>query len=517
MLGVGMAAMRDVVSFFRYADKDAAGTANPIVGQVRHVVAMGNSQSGRFAKAFLNLGFNEDLRGRIVWDGLNARIAGMMGGFNTRFAQPGDIAELYEPGAEGPLWWSDYEDSVRGLPAWGLLHRCTASKTCPKITETYGGPEIWYSRGTRRDRRDDRQGRSAAARTTSAATTMPGRRTAAARAASTLGTPSGEPELTGEQSESRARDRSRAVCRAGRLGGQGDARRRRASTRASATARSCRRRPPRWDGRRFRTRPSPTAWSTRCSTTTTGRVSLQRQLRRHDQRAAADQARDSDAGAEGGRRRQRVAGVKSVLLRVPLGTYTGWNPIASGVAEGPRAIARGRLHPVREDEGRAAGERRSAAVDRGALSRPVGVLRCGRRRGRRRPGEAAPAAARRRRPAVEAGAERHGEQQAAACDLRRRAGVAARRPRSQQDGYRERLRCGETRHVDRGQRDRRAGAEVTLAAPRWIAATANAPARCEVDGAMAPVDTAATARPINFRVWLPARGIAAPCSTAAAA
>jgi hypothetical protein len=148
VLGVGMAAMRDVVSFFRHSEKDAAGTANPIFGQVPYVVAMGNSQSGRFAKAFLNLGFNEDLRGRIVWDGLNARIAGMMGSFNTRFAEPGDIAELYLPGAEGPLWWSDYQDKVRGLPAWGLLHRCAASKTCPKITETYGGPELWYSRGT---------------------------------------------------------------------------------------------------------------------------------------------------------------------------------------------------------------------------------------------------------------------------------------------------------------------------------------------------------------------------------
>ena len=30
------------------------------------------------------------------------------------------------------------------------------------------------------------------------------------------------------------------------------------------------------------------------------------------------------------------------------------------------------------------------------------------------------------------------------------------------------------------------------------------PARCEVDGRIAPVDSAATARPINFRVWLPA-------------
>jgi hypothetical protein len=145
VLGVGMAAMRDVVSFFRYATHDQAGTANPAAGLFRYVVAMGNSQSGRFAKTFLNLGFNQDERGRIVWDGLNARIAGMLGGFNVRFALPGDIAELYDPGADGPLWWSDAPDPVRGRPAWGLLHRCQATGTCPKITETYGGPEMWYS------------------------------------------------------------------------------------------------------------------------------------------------------------------------------------------------------------------------------------------------------------------------------------------------------------------------------------------------------------------------------------
>ena len=45
---------------------------------------------------------------------------------------------------------------------------------------------------------------------------------------------------------------------------------------------------------------------------------------------------------------------------------------------------------------------------------------------------------------------------------------------------------------------------VTLAAPRWVPENATLPTRCEVDGSMAPVDTSATARPINFRVVLPA-------------
>lgn len=47
-------------------------------------------------------------------------------------------------------------------------------------------------------------------------------------------------------------------------------------------------------------------------------------------------------------------------------------------------------------------------------------------------------------------------------------------------------------------------AGVTLAAPRWVAASGTAPAYCTIDGAMAPVDTSAHGRPINFRVVLPA-------------
>ncbi len=148
VLGVGMAATRDIVSFFRYTAKDDAGIANPLLGTILHVIGMGDSQSGRFGKNFLNLGFNEDENGKVVWDGFNARIAGMEGGFNIRFAKPGDMAEMYNPGADGPLWWGDYMDQVRDRPAWGLLHRCEATNTCPKITETYGGPEYWYSHGT---------------------------------------------------------------------------------------------------------------------------------------------------------------------------------------------------------------------------------------------------------------------------------------------------------------------------------------------------------------------------------
>jgi feruloyl esterase len=45
---------------------------------------------------------------------------------------------------------------------------------------------------------------------------------------------------------------------------------------------------------------------------------------------------------------------------------------------------------------------------------------------------------------------------------------------------------------------------VTLAAPAWTEAAAAAPAYCRINGVIAPVDTATTARPINFSVVLPA-------------
>ncbi len=45
---------------------------------------------------------------------------------------------------------------------------------------------------------------------------------------------------------------------------------------------------------------------------------------------------------------------------------------------------------------------------------------------------------------------------------------------------------------------------VTLSPPRWNAASDTTPAHCVVDGALAPVDQSGSAKPINFRVMLPA-------------
>jgi hypothetical protein len=70
VLGVGLAATRDIVSFFRHAKADSLGTPNPVSGLIVHSIAAGTSQAGNLLKTFVHLGFNEDLEGRIVWDGI---------------------------------------------------------------------------------------------------------------------------------------------------------------------------------------------------------------------------------------------------------------------------------------------------------------------------------------------------------------------------------------------------------------------------------------------------------------
>ena len=146
VMGIGFAATRDLNSFLRYAEKDDAGNPNPVAKQVKWAIGQGNSQSGNFIRSFINLGFNEDESGRIVWDGVNPHIAARQMALNFRFANGNGAAGPYEPGSEGVLWWSDYKDEARNRPAAGLLDRCTASNTCPKIIETFGALEFWYLR-----------------------------------------------------------------------------------------------------------------------------------------------------------------------------------------------------------------------------------------------------------------------------------------------------------------------------------------------------------------------------------
>jgi hypothetical protein len=44
------------------------------------------------------------------------------------------------------MWWDRWPDYARGLPTAGILDRCKASRTCPKIVENLGSAELWALR-----------------------------------------------------------------------------------------------------------------------------------------------------------------------------------------------------------------------------------------------------------------------------------------------------------------------------------------------------------------------------------
>ena len=143
VLGLGFAAWRDLGQFFKTAKADDSATPNPVAGMARHSIGRGISQSGNFLRAWLHLGFNQAEDGQPVHDGLWPIIAGRRIALNFRWAQPDGVLELYQAGSEGPQWWAQHPDPVRGGPTAGILDRCQASRTCPKVIEHFGSAEVW--------------------------------------------------------------------------------------------------------------------------------------------------------------------------------------------------------------------------------------------------------------------------------------------------------------------------------------------------------------------------------------
>ncbi len=143
VLGVGFAAWRDMGAFFKKAMADDSGTPNPVAKAVTHSVTRGISQSGNYLRGWLHLGFNQAEDGTQVHDGMWPIIAGRRIALNFRWAQPDGVLELYQAGSEGPQWWLPAPDKVRGLPSAGILDRCTATQTCPKVIEHFGSAEVW--------------------------------------------------------------------------------------------------------------------------------------------------------------------------------------------------------------------------------------------------------------------------------------------------------------------------------------------------------------------------------------
>jgi hypothetical protein len=149
VLGIGFAAIRDVTSFLRHDTTRANPLLSGLHPSVSRAIGFGVSQSGRFLRDFLYLGFNEDEHGRPVFDGLMPHVAGTRRmATNVRFGLPGrNPRSPQDPAWQAdlfPFTYATLTDPISGRTD-GLLRRCTLSATCPKVMQTDSEIEWWSS------------------------------------------------------------------------------------------------------------------------------------------------------------------------------------------------------------------------------------------------------------------------------------------------------------------------------------------------------------------------------------
>jgi hypothetical protein len=152
VMGLGLAAIRDVASFLRNAEKDDLGKPNPVAGVVKFALLYGFSQGAAVLRTYLDRGFNEDEAHRQVFDGMQPERSARRNAIDVRFSQPGRLSggtqhtEAQYPGSESPDTYGDILDPLTAIRA-GILDRCKRSRTCPKILHTMGDNEYWESSG----------------------------------------------------------------------------------------------------------------------------------------------------------------------------------------------------------------------------------------------------------------------------------------------------------------------------------------------------------------------------------
>lgn len=166
VMGLGFAATRDFIAWLRHA---GAADGNPLAdigaqlcerdvadqcvntegGHFNAAVAFGGSQSGRYLRDFLWQGFNRDLAGRRVFEGMIPFIPGARRTFtNFRFAEPGRFSRQHEdhgvPGFDFPFAYRTLTDPVTGKRD-GIMEACDLTATCPKIFHIDTSAEFWQA------------------------------------------------------------------------------------------------------------------------------------------------------------------------------------------------------------------------------------------------------------------------------------------------------------------------------------------------------------------------------------
>ncbi len=150
--GLGLAALRDSISFFRHAKQDSKGTANPLTGCIEHAYIFGISQSGRLVHHFIYDGFNADETGRIVFDGALSHVSGSgKGRFNSRFGMATSYGTYHQDNLSGseffPLSPARQTDPVSGREG-DTLAIARAQGCVPKMIFTQTSTEYWSRAGS---------------------------------------------------------------------------------------------------------------------------------------------------------------------------------------------------------------------------------------------------------------------------------------------------------------------------------------------------------------------------------
>jgi len=148
LVGLGLAAVRDFVSFFKYG---STSLRQPAAGadwtHVKRAIAFGASQSGRFLRTYVYSGFNADEQDRQVFDGVWSHVGGGgRGSFNHRFAQPSRDARpffnFFYPTDLFPFSDRDENDPETGRTE-GLFTRARKAGVVPRMFNTNSSYEYY--------------------------------------------------------------------------------------------------------------------------------------------------------------------------------------------------------------------------------------------------------------------------------------------------------------------------------------------------------------------------------------
>jgi hypothetical protein len=144
--GLGLAAVRDLISFLKYGGSNDAALGDQHT-YLKHAMAFGSSQSAMMLKALVYEGFNADERGRTVFDGIFADVAGGRRSTFQRFTQHARTAGPLRNASFSTTDQFPFSDAINTDPQTGisdgLLARARKQRVIPKILYTNSSYEYW--------------------------------------------------------------------------------------------------------------------------------------------------------------------------------------------------------------------------------------------------------------------------------------------------------------------------------------------------------------------------------------